>query len=412
MKVPGGRLWLLSLPLLAVLFFAAFKFWFRHDSPPFDESWPIATSERAGVDRTALKALDRKLAEHGTDAWLIVQNGEIVHEWYRDPEVNKRFGAASMSKALVGGLGLMLAADRGLLQWDQPASDYVEAWRAEPLRDAVTLQQLADHSSGLAHPAEPNQADKDAKVWETGFWERRDDLIDLVEADVPLLFEPGTDYGYSGPAYAVLSHALAEAMRGSDWPDLKSLLNDNLMTALDLHPASWSIGYQDDVFDVDGLDLYATWGGAAFTLRATARIGLLLAEGGHWNGRQILSEEVVRAATSYVRTEPVPTPIEAGEYPAPALGWWSNEFGALKSLPRDAFLAAGAEHRVLAVVPSKDLIIVRYGTRLGEDHWDGDFWHALDERLLAPAIDAIEPDPQTAMCCGDRSARNGRILTQ
>ncbi len=389
-KMLGSRLWLFSLPLIVVVFIAGFMFWFRDDNPPFDQSWPIAEPASQGVDQAALQALDQKLAERGTDAWLILQNGKIVHEWYRDPGVNRRFGAASMSKALVAGLGLMLAADRGLLQWDQPASAYVDSWRDEPRREAVTLLQLANHSSGLAHPAEPDQAGDDAALWEKRFWERHDDLIDHVEKDVPLQFEPGTDYGYSGPAYAILSRALAESLRGSRWPDLKSLLDRELMAPLGLHPESWSIGYGDDVFDVDGLDLYATWGGAAMTLRATARIGLLLSQHGEWQGRRLLSEDVVRRATVYEGIKVIPPSIETGEQPAPALGWWSNEFGALKSLPKDAFLAAGAGHRVLVVVPSLDLVIVRYGKRMGEDHWDGDFWQVLDEVLLAPVMAAVK----------------------
>lgn len=398
-KLPGGRLWLVSLPSLALILLLGFVLWPRDDSPPFDKSWPIAEPASQGMDQGALQALDHALAERDTDAWLVVRNGKIVHEWYRDPSVNRRFGAASMSKALVAGLGLMLAADRELLQWDQLASAYVASWRNEPKREAVTLLQLANHSSGLAHPAEPGQTGSDAALWEKRFWERHEELIDHVEKDVPLLFEPGTDYGYSGPAYAVLSRALAESLRGSQWPDLKSLLDRELMTPLDLAPKSWSIGYGDDVFSVDGLNLYATWGGAAMTLRATARVGLLLSRHGEWQNRRVLSEDVVRKATAYAGNKIVPSSIETGERPAPALGWWSNEFGALASLPKDAFLAAGAGHRVLVVVPSLDLVIVRYGQRMGNDHWDGDFWRVLDEVLLAPVMAALTREQEAAECC-------------
>jgi CubicO group peptidase (beta-lactamase class C family) len=196
-----------------------------------------------------------------------------------------------------------------------------------------------------------------------------------------------------------LSHALAESLRGSAWPDLKGFLDSELMTPLDLHPKSWSIGYGDDVFSVDGLDLHATWGGAAMTLRATARVGLLLSQYGLWQGQRLMSEQVVREATSYESPKIIPLSIATGEQPAPALGWWSNEFGALKSLPLDAFLAAGAGHRVLVVVPSLDLVVVRYGKRMGEDHWDGDYWKVLDQVLLAPVMALLRNEQRTAACC-------------
>lgn len=398
-KRPGVRFWLLSLSLMAIVLLTGFLWWLDEDTPPLDQSWTVAEPASQGIDPAALEALNHELAQRNTDAWLVVRNGKIVHEWYREPSVNRRFGAASMSKALVGGLGLMLAADRGLLQWDQPASKYVDTWRDEPRRSTVTLWQLANHSSGLAHPSEPDEAGDRAALWETRFWERHDDLIRHVERDVPLLFEPGTDYSYSGPGYAILSRALGEAMRGSAWQDLKRLLDSELMTPLDLHPQSWSIGYDDDAFEVDGLNLHATWGGAAFTLRATARIGLLLAQQGTWRERKLLSDHVVQSATAFNDMVITPPAFLTGEQPAPALGWWSNEFGALKSLPQDAFLAAGAGHRVLVVIPSLNLIIVRYGKRMGEDHWDGDFWKVLDDVLLAPIIHAIGDDHQSAICC-------------
>ncbi|MEM9441565.1 MAG: serine hydrolase, partial [Pseudomonadota bacterium] len=228
---------------------------------------------------------------------------------------------------------------------------------------------------------------------------RHHDLTRHIEQHVPVRFQPGTAVSYSGPGYAVLSRALGEAMRGSEWTDLRSLLDKELMSPLDLHPQSWSIGYDDDLFRVDGLDLHATWGGAAFTLRATARIGQLLLQQGVWQKRQLLSDHVVKRAITFDGMTTTPNSIQTGQQPAPALGWWSNEFGALKSLPRDAFLAAGAGHRVLIVVPSLDLVIVRYGQRLGVDHWDGDFWQVLDEVLLAPVIHAIDDDHQSATCC-------------
>ncbi|MEM9443362.1 MAG: serine hydrolase, partial [Pseudomonadota bacterium] len=139
----GVSFWLLSFALVAIVLLAGFALWLNDDTPPFDESWSIAAPASQGMDQTVLEALDDELVRRRTDAWLVVRNGKIVHEWYRDPSVNRRFGAASMSKALVGGLGLMLAADRGLLQWEQPASQYVDSWRDVPQRSAVTLWQLA-----------------------------------------------------------------------------------------------------------------------------------------------------------------------------------------------------------------------------------------------------------------------------
>ena len=98
----------------------------------------------------------------------------------------------------------------------------------------------------------------------------------------------------------------------------------------------------------------------------------------------------MHAATTYDRAETIPAAIAEGREPAPALGWWSNEFSALPSLPKDAFLGAGAGHRILVVVPSLDLVLVRYGKSLGQDHWGGDFWMTLDNQFLKPIMTTIQ----------------------
>lgn len=396
MSPPSVNLRLFWSGSLAIIVIVSVIIWSADGDAPFDDDWTVVSPESEGMNAVALKALDPVLAEHGTDAWLVVRRGKIVHEWYRNDDTGRRFGAASMSKALVGGLGLMLAVDSGILGLNEPASNYMPAWLEDPVRQAVTVGQLADHSSGLPQPREPEDLSDDAYLWETAFWDRRSNLIELIKTEAPFLFEPGSDYGYSGPAYAVLSHVLTQALQGSPWQDLRKLLEERIMTPLGVHPASWTIGYDGDTLDVDGLDLYATWGGAAFTARATARIGVLMLNQGRWNGQSLLSADVVRSATSYGRIGTTPTPIADGQRPAPALGWWSNEFGALPSLPKDAFLGAGAEHRVMVVVPSLDLVLVRYGTRMGEDHWDGDYWSVLDSLLLEPVVEALQDVEQTA----------------
>jgi len=362
--------------------------WWSKKTVPIDDSWTVASPESQGMQSAGLGALDAVLAERGTDAWLVLRQGKIIHEWYRDDR-DRRFGAASMSKALVGGLSLMLAVDQGMVQLDDPVGQYLPVWMDDTNRQAITIRQLADHSSGLPHPRAPEDLGEDAQAWETAFWNRNNDLISLISTELPLLFEPGSDHGYSGPAYAVLSYVLTQALIGSPWQDLKSFLDDLLMRPLGLNTPYWTIGYRDDTFDADGLDVYASWGGAAFTARATARIGAMLLDQGRWYDEELLSPDVIQAATSFDPNKAIPPMIAEGMLPAPALGWWSNEFGALPSLPKDAYLGAGAGHRVLVVVPSLDLVLVRYGTRLGEDHWGGDYWTSLDQILLAPIIELI-----------------------
>jgi len=112
------------------------------------------------------------------------------------------------------------------------------------------------------------------------------------------------------------------------------------------------VGY-GKTFVVDGLPLVATWGGGAYTPRATARIGRLVLHEGNWEGRQLLSKDAVRQVTR-----------DAGLPGNCGLGWWGNAGQRYARLPKDAVWGAGAGDQLLLVVPGLNLIMVRNGETL------------------------------------------------
>jgi CubicO group peptidase (beta-lactamase class C family) len=154
------------------------------------------------------------------------------------------------------------------------------------------------------------------------------------------------------------------------------------MEPLEIPASAWSISYGKS-FESDSMELFAIWSGARFTTRATARIGQLLLQKGRWGGVELVAPEWVQTATSYAGT-PLPDRSQGSSHPAPGICWWSNSLGAWPALPRDAFAGAGAGGQVLLVVPSLDLVVVRYGNSLGDEPHGADFWQSLDESLLTP----------------------------
>ena len=75
------------------------------------------------------------------------------------------------------------------------------------------------------------------------------------------------------------------------------------------------------------------------------------------------------------------------------LGWYSNRSGIWEYLPRDAFAGAGAQNQLMLVVPSLDLVVVRFGAQL-YGRTKGDSAHLGIERFLFnPVIEAIEEAP-------------------
>src|SRR5206468_6424916 len=147
-------------------------------------------------------------------------------------------------------------------------------------------------------------------------------------------------------------YCVTAAIRDGEHKDVRTLLRERLLRPIGVSDAEWSAGY-GKTFSVGGLPLVASWGGGAFTARATARLGRLVLSEGNWEGRQLLSKEVVRQVTT-----------DAGLIGNCGMGWWSNGGQRYTGLPKDAVWGAGAGDQLLLVVPSLNLIMVRNGETL------------------------------------------------
>ena len=259
-------------------------------------------------------------------------------------------------------------------------------WAGDPQRARITIRHLATHTSGVEDAHEEGVPNDQLPGWKGQFWRRDPDPFTISRDLAPVIFPPGAAYHYSNPGMAMLAYCVTAALRGAPQCDIRTLLQERLYCPIGLRESEWSIGYNTP-YAVEGLTLWATWGGGAFTARAVARIARLLLRGGDWQGERLLDAGWVTQALAYAGT---PLPDRAADRYAPASGlcWYTNYDGAWPDVPRDAFAGAGAGHQVLVGVPSLDLIVVRQGQLLADFPVTG-FWAAAYHSLIAPVIAAL-----------------------
>jgi CubicO group peptidase (beta-lactamase class C family) len=346
-------------------------------------NWPAVSPAEAGLDPVKLEAWRANLAAHRTTGLIVVRRGRIALEWYA-PEwsAERAHGTASMAKALVGGMSLAAAMSDGRISPDDLASKYIPDWRADPQKSKITLRQLATHTSGIADAEQDGIPHEQLPGWKGDFWKRTPDPFRIAVQQAPVLFEPGTQNAYSNPGMAALSYAITASLGGSD---VRSLLTERVMEPLGIPERQWSIGY-GRAYEVDGLKLWANWGGANFTARAAARVGELMMSQGQWNGRELIRRDVVKRVLT---DQGMPRPKRSATDPAPASGlaWYVNSDGIWPALPRDAFAGAGAQHQVIVVAPSLDLVVVRNGDALGDTK--PGFWGPVYELLMKPLMEVV-----------------------
>lgn len=108
--------------------------------------WKNVSPESQGMFSGKLAAIWTNLQNHRTTALLVIRNDKIVFEKYAPgySRTNPHY-TASMAKALVGGVSLMMAMDDGRITPDDLASKFVPQW--------INDSREADHrqAPGYAH---------------------------------------------------------------------------------------------------------------------------------------------------------------------------------------------------------------------------------------------------------------------
>ncbi len=363
------------------------------DSPP----WLTAEPGGKGFDKAKLDATRDVLAARSTKNFLVIRQDRIVYEWYaEDAGPAKRHYTASLAKALVGGMSLLLALNDGRIAADDLASQYIPAWREHAQKTKITIRQLATHSSGIEDAEQGNIPHMELPGWKGAFWRKDPDPFQSAINDAPVIFEPGSGYAYSNPGMAALAYATTASLQGRAHPDLRTLLRERVMQRIGVAEDEWSIGYAQ-TYDVDGLPLVANWGGGSFTARAVARVGRLMLQRGDWEGRQLINPSWVDRVTAYAGM-PLPPRPAGNPQPSSGLGWWTNHDGVWPNVPRDAFAGAGAGQQVLLVVPSLDLIVVRNGEAMSKTSEPEGFWGGIEKYVFNPVLEALTAyTPETGL---------------
>jgi CubicO group peptidase (beta-lactamase class C family) len=154
-------------------------------------TWRSAAPESQGMASAKLEAMRQVLAARRTKAVLVVRNDRIVLEWYapgHGPE--KPYYTASLAKALVGGMALMVALNDGRIGVDDPAWKYIAAWKDDPVKAKITIRQLATHTSGIADAEDGGRPHEELTGWKGDFWKQRPDPFSISLRQAPVAFEP------------------------------------------------------------------------------------------------------------------------------------------------------------------------------------------------------------------------------
>ena len=340
-----------------------------------DQPWPLGDGEPVdprslGVNPGKLtQALDDAFAEPGdgqlrqTRAVAVVYDGQLIAERYAPgfgPDMPML--GWSMAKSVTNAFaGILVGQDR--LSVKEPAP--VPEWQSpDDPRHEITLDQLLRMSSGLA------------------FVEKYGPLTDITDmlygehdfgafaSQSHLEAPPDQKWSYSsGTANIIARIVRYEAEKTA--PNYYRFLRESLFER---------VGMASAVLEPDPSGTFVGSSYAVATVRDWARFGLFYLQDGVWNGERILPE-------GWVQYTATPTPkAPKGEYGAM---FWLNA-GATGNpddrrwphAPVDAYAAEGFQEQKVIMIPSKKLVLVRFGATSPRSAWDTDAFIASVVRAL------------------------------
>ncbi|MDH6269212.1 CubicO group peptidase (beta-lactamase class C family) [Rhizobium sp. SG_E_25_P2] len=337
--------------------------------PVSDFEWPLGdtVSRKADLRAEALLA-DPKLIGPGARALVVVKDGRIVAEAYA-PGFNAETPLLgwSMTKTVTGALAALRIQD-GAFSWDK--AKLFSEWTDD--RAGITIAALMAMTSGLSLNESYGDVDDVTRML---FLEP--DQAKFVR-DKPLEAKPGEKFEYTTGTAVLLARAVQDTLADRD-----------AGLAYPRQALFSRIGMRSAIFETDETGTFSGGSLLYATGRDWARFGLLLANGGDWNGDQILPVD-------YIERVGRASAVSGGLY-TEALAWKSGtgeQTAEQTGLPPDAFWALGHDGQSIAMIPSANLVVVRLGLTPSKLNYDP---APLVKALLGATMEPLpEPEPEPA----------------
>ena len=319
------------------------------------------SSLRAGIEPDLVvssegKELDEFLSDTETFAFLVVHEDRLVYEGYFDGATRETLQTSfSAAKSFVSTL-VGIAIDAGLIDSvDDRVTDYLPELAArDPGFRQITLRHLLTMSSGIRYREGgfPSLGDDTYTYYGVDL---RDVALNRVEIDGP----PGVAWQYNN-YHPLLLGLVLERVTGTSVSDFMARrLWQPLGAEAD---ATWNL-------DSDGSEFEKLESGLNARPVDYARFGLLFLHNGRWNGRRIVSEDWVRAATG---ADPA---TDSAYYHGYRYFWWID-------VERPGrFYALGKYGQYIYVAPDANAVVVRFGRDWGVGNvaWLATFREVADE---------------------------------
>ncbi len=297
------------------------------------EGWQTTLPEAQGIDSSKFADLLLDIRQRGVKihSLLVVRDGYLAADATFYPYDGQTIhDAASVTKSVMTTL-IGIAVDQGKLDLDDKMVSFFpdrEIANLDSRKEAITIRHLVSMTSGLQCARDGTEGDSSIAM------QRSPDFMQYV-LDLPMAYEPGSQFVYCSPAMALLSPILQQATGMTTLEFAQQYLFEPL-------------GIREVLWETDPQGYYHGWGDLSLHPHDMAKIGLLFLQQGRWEDEQIVSRNWVKQA----RVAQSETPEDEDPY---GYGWWISP--DLEGVYR----ADGRNGQYIFILPGWNMVVVATG---------------------------------------------------
>ncbi len=264
---------------------------------------------------------------------LVLKQGRIVHEsYYLGTAPEDRRISWSVAKSYLSALFGIVLAEGQIGSIEDPVIRYAPALKGSAY-DGASIRNVLQMTSGIEF--DEDYLNYDSDINKMGRVLALGGSMDRFAAGQDKSFAPpGQTWHY----VSIDTHVIGMVIRGATGRDIPDLLAEKIIIPLGLEATPYYI--------TDGEGVAFVLGGLNITTRDYARFGLMIAQNGFYDGKEIVPASWITAST----LRSAPTAVGAMGY---GYQWWVP-----KGAHAGEFLAHGIYGQYIYIDQAKDVVIV------------------------------------------------------
>ena len=295
----------------------------------------------------------------GIDSMLVYHKGLRISEHYYGRFTSDTLHRTHSTFKSISALISFIAIEQGLLTFDEPVMPLLERFRGlndtDTRKQKITVNHLLNMTSGLSCDESP---DSQGPNHEFGIDEGETPLEYAME--IKMVATPGEKFQYCNANSFLLTATISAALDKANRENIFEFADKFLMRSLGINNYRFTKSYSGQFLNGQG--------NAYFSSRDLAKFGLLLMNGGQWQGKTLISKSSLKRIfkpTHHINWSFLDLVENLADTPSGYSNQWYTSIFNMNNQSIEVIHSWGNGGQFIFVIPSLQSVVVFTGSNQG-----------------------------------------------